>query len=122
MSLFNIADLNIPALLFVGQEERGRARLTIGPNSRIVMLAVRVTHSPIVNRASKSGARSQDPVPSTRAHSLEGKTPSLDPRATQRARSQEPVPPREKARFRISGRQSHKDNAQHPRVQARRDH
>ena len=100
MLLFNLADLNIPALLFVSREERGRARLTIGPIGRIFMLAVQVTTRRIyvfciriVDRASKSGARSQNPVPSTRAHSPKGKTLSLETRNIQRARSQEPVTP-----------------------------
>ena len=38
--------LNSPALLFVGREECGRARLTIGPIGRIVMLEVPVTRPP----------------------------------------------------------------------------
>ena len=46
----------------------------------------------IVDSASKSGPRSQDSVPFTRAHSLKRKPLSLEPRASQKTRSQEPVP------------------------------
>ena len=51
-----------------------------------------VFHIRIVDRASKSGVRSQEPVPSTRENSLQGKSPSLKTRARERARSHEPVP------------------------------
>ena len=46
MSLFNVYDLNSPALLFVIREGCGRARLTIGPIGRIGTLAVQVTRPP----------------------------------------------------------------------------
>ena len=40
---FNIVDLNHPVILFVGREECGRARLTIGHIGYIFTLEVRVT-------------------------------------------------------------------------------
>ena len=82
-----------PDLLFVGREERGRARLTIGPHwpyfyvgsasdasaqrAYIYVFCIR-----IVDYAKKSVARSKEPVPSMRSNSLQRKTPSLETRAS----------------------------------------
>ena len=106
----------------------------------------------IVDRASKSGARSQEPVPSTLAHSLKGKTRPLSQEPTRncsyilvcgqlgivlfpgqtaklepRARS-EIQKPRASASavFRqiphLRKAPGHQDNAQPTSLQARRDH
>ena len=133
MSLFNIADLNSPALLFVGREDRGRESLTIFPIGHIVTLSVRVTRQPnapvSTYFASASSTVRAKVVPEakiqcpTRDHIPLKEKPrpmSQDPARELEAKSQ--CLHGKTARARISGRQIHQDNAQSPRVQARRDH
>ena len=100
---FNIADLNSPALLFVGREEFGRERLTISPIGRIVTLAVRVTRPPntpvstyfasaLSTVRAKVGPESKIQCPPREHIPFKENIPSLKTRARERYRSHAPVP------------------------------
>ena len=91
--------LNSPPLLFVSWGGGGRARLTIGPIGRIVLLAGQVARPPNAPASSHfASALSTVRAPSVSAHPLQGTIPYLEGPPIQGSRvsasSHKPVPPR----------------------------